>query len=132
MPCLSFAADEGVRRSICDMCLLIFHLVLSSFTFSGVSIPLASQIIRYNLKRYPTGVFFLFGAGRLALMRSKPREAIDYYERAMQAQGQYRNLHHISFWEIAVANFALWEVGEGARCWRELEREATVGHFCVL
>ncbi|KAF8867713.1 hypothetical protein CPB84DRAFT_1859129 [Gymnopilus junonius] len=109
LECLMRAgAEEGVRRSICDMSLLIFHLVLSSFTFSGVSIPLASRILSYNLARYPTA-----------------KEAIGYYERAMQAQGQYRNLHHVSYWEIAVANFALWEVGEGARCWRELEREAT-------
>lgn len=30
--------EEGVRRSICDMALVIFHLVLSSFTFDGVHV----------------------------------------------------------------------------------------------
>lgn len=59
-----------------------------------------------------TGVFFLFGAGRLALHRSQPSQAIAYYSQAMASQMQYRNLHHISFWEIAIARLALWELDE--------------------
>ncbi|KAF5368262.1 hypothetical protein D9615_010361 [Tricholomella constricta] len=147
--------EEGVRRTICDMALLIFHLVLSSFTVEGVDVSVAGRILEWNLKRYPNGVFFLFGAGRLSLHRSQPRQAIAYYTKAMASQVQYRNLHHISFWEIAVARLALWEVGEevvkgggvelegkekeegkeevevevevggSAACWRVLEKEAT-------
>jgi len=48
-------AMEGLRRSICDMCLLIFHLVLSTFTFEGTDINTASKILNWNLKRYPNG-----------------------------------------------------------------------------
>lgn len=135
------------------MALLIFHLVLSSFTFEGVDVSLASKIVKWNLKRYPNGassfpmtpvvalkffrlvsytnhlyigVFFLFGAGRLGLMHSQPTEAIRYYKQAMESQTQYRNLHHISFWEIAIAHLALWDVEASLACWRNLEREATV------
>jgi hypothetical protein len=72
-------ADEGVRRAICDMALLIFHLVLSSFTFDRVDTRMAGRVVEWNLRRYPEGVFFLFGAGRLALMRSQPERAIEYY-----------------------------------------------------
>ena len=97
-----------------------------------------------------TGVFFLFGAGRLALQQSHPREAIAHYTKAMYVQQQYRNLHHISFWEIAMARLALWEVGEhqkdedegsikvkddvsgSAACWRVLEQEAGVRPFPPL
>lgn len=46
---------EGIRRPICDMTLLIFHLVLSSFTFDGVDIRFANKILEWNLKRYPRG-----------------------------------------------------------------------------
>ncbi|KAJ3991899.1 hypothetical protein F5050DRAFT_1580574 [Lentinula boryana] len=104
------AAQEGVRRTICDMALLIFHLVLSSFTFDGIDVGMAQKIINWNLKRYPDGVFFLFGAGRASLARSQPLRAISYYTRAMQVQTQYRNLHHISYWEIAIARMALWHI----------------------
>jgi len=48
-------ADEGVRRSICDMCLLIFHTFLSSFTHDGVDVMMAQKVVDWNLKRYPEG-----------------------------------------------------------------------------
>ena len=97
------------------MTLLVFHLVLSSFTFEGVDISMAQKIVDWNLKRYPDGkpfvyswtgmgltrfegVFFLFGAGRLSLIRSQPQRAIQYYTHAMKVQSQYRNLHHVSYW----------------------------------
>jgi hypothetical protein len=35
--------------------LLIFHLVLSSFTFDGVDIAMAQKILDWNLRRYPNG-----------------------------------------------------------------------------
>ncbi|KAJ7861298.1 hypothetical protein B0H13DRAFT_2237305 [Mycena leptocephala] len=114
-------ADEGVRRAICDMALLIFHLVLSSFTFDRVDTRMAGRVVDWNLRRYPEGVFFLFGAGRLALMRSQPERAIEYYTKAMTAQTQYRNLHHISFWEMAIAHLALADVDRSLECWRTLE-----------
>ena len=51
-------ADEGVRRAVCDMALLLFHLILSGFTFDGVDISVASKILKWNLKRYPNGISF--------------------------------------------------------------------------
>ena len=138
--------NEGIRRPICDMTLLIFHLVLSGFTFEGVDIGMAQKILEYHSERYPNGtflstcllphlthvhpqlpgVFFLFGQGRLHICRSQPSLAIEYYKKAMQAQNQYRNLHHISFWEMAIANISLWEISASLECWRTLEAEATV------
>jgi len=122
--------QEGVRRTICDIVLLIFHLVLSSFTFDGVDIAMAQKILDWNLRRYPNGVFFLFGGGRLALCRSQPRKAIEFYTSAHASQSQYRNLHHISFWEIAIANFCLWDIPASLVCWRDLQAEATWSKAC--
>ena len=49
--------EEGLRRSLCDMYLLLFHLVLSAFTFTGVDLEMAETILNWNLKRYPAGMF---------------------------------------------------------------------------
>ncbi|KAJ8085866.1 hypothetical protein PM082_004685 [Marasmius tenuissimus] len=117
--------EEGLRRSICDMVLLVFHLVLSSFTFEGVDVSVAQKIVDWNLKRYPDGVFFLFGAGRLSLIRSQPQRAIQYYTHAMEVQSQYRNLHHVSYWEIAISSLALWDLKQSEDAWRILQKEAT-------
>lgn len=116
---------EGLRRAICDMSLLIFHLVLSTFTFESVDVRKAARVLEWNLERYPNGVFFLFGAGRLALVRSQPSKALAYYARAAQAQSQYRNLHHISWWESAVACLGLWRVAESRSWWGKLGGEAS-------
>ena len=75
------------------------------------------------------GVFFLLGAGRLSICRSQPEQAIKYYDQAMRAQSQYRNLHHISYWEIAIAHLCLWDIKSSLSCWTELEKEATVSEF---
>lgn len=117
--------DEGVRRPICDMTLLNFHLVLSAYTFDGVDVGLAQRIVEWNLKRYPNGVFFLFGAGRLALVRSQPERALEYYARAIECQSQYRNLHHVSWWESAIAHLTLWNVEASKEWWNRLGAEAT-------
>ena len=39
------------------MSLLIFHLVLSSFTFEGVDIRMAQKILDYHIERYPNGAY---------------------------------------------------------------------------
>lgn len=78
----------------------------------------------------PSGVFFLFGQGRMALCRGRPAEAIKYYTKAVEAQNQYRNMYHISHWEIAVANLALWDVSASLTYWRMLSDDATVSRLC--
>lgn len=78
------------------------------------------------------GVFFLFGAGRLALVRSQPQRALEYYARAAQAQSQYRNLQHISWWESAIADLALWSVDSSRDWWSRLRGEATVSLILSL
>jgi hypothetical protein len=72
------------------------------------------------------GVFFLLAQGRLSLCRSQPARAIACYQKAMSVQIQYRNLYHISFWEMAMSNLALWEIEESLKCWRRLRKESTV------
>ena len=123
--------QEGVRRALCDMALLMYHLVITTFaSSSGVDIPRAQIILDWNLKRYPKGVFFLFGQVRLYLMHGQPKKAIESYRTAMEVQSQYRNLHMISYWEVALAYLALYNPVESLDCWRNLHAEATWSKAC--
>ncbi|EJD05273.1 uncharacterized protein FOMMEDRAFT_81128 [Fomitiporia mediterranea MF3/22] len=123
--------QEGVRRALCDMALLMYHLVICTFAASpDVDILRAQNVLNWNLERYPRGVFFLFGQGRLFLVRGQPKRAIQSYTTAMETQSQYRNLHMISYWEIAIANFALYNLAESLPCWRVLSEEATWSKAC--
>ena len=78
------------------------------------------------------GVVFLFGAGRLAFARSQPQRSLEYYARAAQAQSQYRNMHHVSWWESAIANLALWNVDASKDWWYRLRVEATASLILLL
>lgn len=48
--------EEGIRRQVCDMALLTHFLVIASYLpVGGVDIPMASNILHFNLDRYPNG-----------------------------------------------------------------------------
>lgn len=66
----------------------------------------------------------------MRICRSQPRLAIDSYTRALEAQTQYSNLYHISYWEIACATLALWDIQQSTRYWRMLQKEATWSKAC--
>jgi hypothetical protein len=100
-------------------------LVFSGFTYDGVDIDFAESILKWNAQRYPSGVFFLFGQGRLALFRADPALAIQHYTAGMEVvQEQFRSLQGISLWELAVSHLAMWNVSKSAECWRRLKAEA--------
>ncbi len=49
--------QDGVRRPVCDMALLTFHLVISVLMpVSGVDVPMAKKILDWNVKRFPNGM----------------------------------------------------------------------------
>ncbi|KAG8964153.1 hypothetical protein FRC03_002161 [Tulasnella sp. 419] len=98
--------NEGLRRPITDLMLLVFHLYLSAVTYLGVSIPQARNILNYNLKLYPDGVFFLFLQGRLRIIESQPELAIESFTKGMQLT-QYETLKNVAIWEMAVAKLTL-------------------------
>jgi hypothetical protein len=56
----AFVEEEGCRRCLADICLLCFHLVISTVTYRGVDIDMAQTILDWNLKRYPNGNFASF------------------------------------------------------------------------
>ncbi|KLO18667.1 hypothetical protein SCHPADRAFT_993336 [Schizopora paradoxa] len=128
-PTISFAKG-GLRRGLADICLLCFHLVISTITFRGVDIAMAQTILEWNLKHYPNGVFFLLAQGKLRVIRSQATLAIESYEAAVKAQSQYRSLHYVSFWELAISNMAVWRLDESLKYWEYLQAEATWSKAC--
>jgi hypothetical protein len=43
-------------RTVYVIFLLVFRLVLSSFTFKGVDVDMADKIVRWTLRRHPEGM----------------------------------------------------------------------------
>ncbi|WFD44091.1 hypothetical protein MPSI1_002756 [Malassezia psittaci] len=100
--------QEGVRRVLCDMAILLYHLVVSTFIpVPGVDIPYAEKILNYHLGRYPHGVFVLYFHGRLYSTQSLSSEAIDCFQEARDVQEEYVQLKHICDWDMALCSMSL-------------------------
>ncbi|CBQ71793.1 conserved hypothetical protein [Sporisorium reilianum SRZ2] len=100
--------EEGVRRQICDMSMLAYHLVISTFIpVNGVDIDFADKVLHYNLRRYPEGVFFLYFSGRLYSTQALAEKAITQFETARDVQKEYVQLKHICMWDLALCNMSL-------------------------
>ncbi|BGP12355.1 hypothetical protein JCM10213v2_000271 [Rhodosporidiobolus nylandii] len=99
--------QEGLRRGVCDMVLLMYHLVIASYIpTGGVDLETASHILHYNLDRYPDGIFFLYYAGRLYASQTLLAEAIDFYHRAVEAQSEFKQLAYICYWDLGLTYLA--------------------------
>jgi hypothetical protein len=72
-----------------------------------------------------SGVFWLYGQGRLLQYKAQPKESIEAYRRAIESQSQYVSLHYVCIWEIAIAHLSLVQVAESLESWRMLVADAT-------
>ncbi|GAA6058492.1 hypothetical protein JCM10212_006931 [Sporobolomyces blumeae] len=117
--------QEGIRKPICDMVLLMHHLVISNFLpVGGVDVPTAGNILHYNLERYPTGIFFLYFAGRLHSTETQLDEAAESFHLAIQAQREYIQLGHICYWDLGLVSFAMANWEKGYQCFNLLSKES--------
>ncbi|CAE6491811.1 unnamed protein product [Rhizoctonia solani] len=119
--------EGGVRRPLCDLVLVVFHLVMSGFTREGVDVHEAENIVEWNLQQYPQSIFFLFGKGRLHVTRSRPDLAIPIYEDArskINGQKGYEQLGSVMLWEMALCHLSLGRWRESAECWKQMKDTA--------
>ncbi|CAE6465135.1 unnamed protein product [Rhizoctonia solani] len=125
----------GVRRPLCDLVLVVFHLVMSGFTREGVDVHEAENIVEWNLQQYPQSIFFLFGKGRLHVTRSRPDLAIPIYEDArskINGQKGYEQLGSVMLWEMALCHLSLGRWRESAECWKQMKDTAKWSKVGVL
>ncbi|KAI8087279.1 hypothetical protein BDF21DRAFT_335101 [Thamnidium elegans] len=97
------AAKTGLRRELCDMVLIMYHIVLSKIVpLSNVDIPFAENILNDCLDRYPRGVFFLYFNGRLMVNKRLLDKAEEQYKEAIETQKEWKQLQHMCFWELGI------------------------------
>ncbi|ORY33728.1 hypothetical protein BCR39DRAFT_518906 [Naematelia encephala] len=100
--------NEGLRRPVCDMILLSFHLVISILMpVDDVDIKSARKILAYNMKRYPNGVFFLYFQARLHTAQCEPELANQSLQNALDLKLEYIQLQHMCLWDFAGNNLML-------------------------
>ncbi|KAG0172915.1 hypothetical protein DFQ28_004071 [Apophysomyces sp. BC1034] len=117
--------DQGLRRQLCDMVIILYHLVLSKMMpLNNVDEVFAQKILDYNLKRYPSGVFFVYFHGRLLASQGKLEEAKAEYRKAIETQKDWKQLQHMCFWELGVIALAQQQWEECFSMFDTLSRES--------
>ncbi|CAG8490922.1 6881_t:CDS:2, partial [Ambispora gerdemannii] len=117
--------EEGIRRQFCDLALLAYHLVISNLVpVVDTDISFASKILDYNLQRYPNGVLFLYFSGRLNQTECYIDKAIVQYKKAIEIQRQWKQLHHMCYWEMALNYQCLMNFERAYECFETLCEES--------
>lgn len=120
------AENDGVRRPICDMALLTFHLAISALIpVSGVSVPLAKNILEYNLRRFPNGIFFLYFQSRLYTTQGQPEKANATLQSALDLPLEYLQLQHICLFDMAVNSLMMCNIRRARSCFKILAAESS-------
>lgn len=117
--------DEGLRRQFCDMALIMYHVVIaSSIPVADGDISFAEDILNYNLEIYPDGVLFLYFSGKLNCSQGKLDSGIQQYQQAIATQKEWKQLHHICYWELGLNYMIKCDWTKSHSCFSILQKES--------
>jgi tetratricopeptide (TPR) repeat protein len=118
-------ADEGLRRQFCDMALIMYHVVIAgSLPMADGDINFAEDILSYNLEIYPDGVMFLYFSGKLNCSEGKLDKGIEQYHKAIDTQKDWKQLHHICYWELGLNYMMKCNWTQANKCFSILQKES--------
>lgn len=124
LPTIS-ADEEGVRRPLCDIVILMYHLWISSYIpVTELDFEFADKVLSWNLVRYPNGIFYLFWSARLYAAQALPEKAIEYYRNAIESQREFKQLHHLCFWDLSLTYLCTCDFARAYECYDVLSRES--------
>ncbi|CAH1647647.1 unnamed protein product [Spodoptera littoralis] len=115
----------GMRSVLCDLTLLGYHLVICHFIGAIGDLPVCERILHKQLKVFPESVWFLMFKGRIELIRGQFDTAIETYNRAVTSQRDWRQFHHVCYWEIMWVNSLKMDWRESALYATRLLEEST-------
>ncbi|WFD35774.1 hypothetical protein MCUN1_002636 [Malassezia cuniculi] len=119
------AEKEGISRTLCDSTLLAYHLVLAArIPVADQDLAFADKILSWNLQRYSKGTFFLYFSARLYAAQALPEKAIEYYRHSIESQREYKQLHHLCFWNLSLTYLSTCDFARAYECYDVLSRES--------
>lgn len=126
----------GVRAPVAACILLVYHVVLQSFFGfdSSDHIKEAERILAINLGKYPDGGLFLFISGRLNRLKRNIVDSIRDFERAVEAQKDWKQLQHLCFYELGWCHFFNFDWVESEKYFGRLckENEWSKGFYAYM
>ncbi|XP_076044556.1 tetratricopeptide repeat protein 39B-like [Oratosquilla oratoria] len=100
-----FFLKGSLRRVLCALVLLGYHTIATYIlgTSEG-DLEMAQIILDDHLQLYPNGAWFLFFSARLEFVRGNFDEAAELYKKSWHSQHEWRQFHHLCYWELMWCN----------------------------
>ncbi|TRY98289.1 hypothetical protein DNTS_034050 [Danionella cerebrum] len=95
------AAGHSLRSVLCVLTLLFYHTYVCLILGTGEgNLMEAEALLEPYIERYPRGSIILFYSARIALLRGNFEKAQVKFQECISAQQQWRQVHHLCYWEL--------------------------------
>ncbi|XP_034086117.1 tetratricopeptide repeat protein 39B [Gymnodraco acuticeps] len=95
------AAGDSLRSILSTLTLLMFHLYITVILGTGEgNLTEAESLLEPYIDRFPNGALILFYTGRIALLKGNFTFAQEKYLACIGAQQEWRQIHHLCYWEL--------------------------------
>ncbi|XP_030207510.1 tetratricopeptide repeat protein 39B [Gadus morhua] len=98
-------ATNGLRSILSMLTLLMYHLYITVILGTGeVDLTEAENLLEPYIKKFPNGALILFYTARIALLKGNFTFAREKYLACITAQQEWRQIHHLCYWELMWAH----------------------------
>lgn len=97
----SVALSDGLRSVFSALVILTYHSYIENlFGLGCYDSSKVEQLNAYLCEHFPNSAFYLLFLGRYHQIEGNLKEAIDTYQRCIEAQDDWKQFHSICHWEI--------------------------------
>ncbi|CAG11466.1 unnamed protein product [Tetraodon nigroviridis] len=112
------AASDSLRSILSTLTLLMFHLYITVILGTGEpNLAEAESLLKPYVEKFPNGALMLFYTARIALLKGDFTFAQENFLACIAAQEEWRQIHHLCYWEL------MWAYSFELR-WKEAYRYA--------
>ncbi|XP_056136443.1 tetratricopeptide repeat protein 39B-like [Lampris incognitus] len=98
------AASNNLRSILSTLTLLMFHLYISVILGTGeVDLSEAEALLQPYATKFPNGALILFYTARISLLKGNFTFAQEMFLACIAAQQEWRQIHHLCYWELTWA-----------------------------
>ncbi|XP_051875193.1 tetratricopeptide repeat protein 39B isoform X1 [Pristis pectinata] len=99
------AATHSLRAILCALTLLMYQTYITVVLGGGEgNLQEAEALLEPYLKKYPNGSIIIFYAARICILKGSFEMAQVKFEECIAAQEEWRQIHHLCYWELMWSN----------------------------